>query len=109
MKHPCAKSAFTLASALAVMSGCGDDPAACGNTRNGSAGVQGTVSLCPEIDAYTVEPTQLAIGREVHLTASAHDAGGNPLIFAWQSSAGTVADGHAASTTFTCTAPGDVT
>ena len=109
MNHPRASYVFTFASALMLAAGCGDDPAACGNAKNGSAGVEGTVSLCPEIDAYSVEPTQLAIGSAVHLTASAHDAGGNPLTFAWQASAGLVADAHTASTTFTCTAAGDVT
>jgi hypothetical protein len=79
--------------------------------RTGGLLVNGTVNLCPTIDALTVSPIEPTVGGSVALAATASDADGKPsvLSYAWKVTAGMVASPSAANTTFTCTTAGTST
>jgi hypothetical protein len=79
--------------------------------RVGSVAVNGTLNLCPQIDALDALPAEAQVGGSIGLTAIAHDSDGgpSPLTYQWTASAGVLTDPTAASTRFSCTTPGAVT
>ncbi len=79
--------------------------------RTGSARINGTVNICPVIDALSASPAEIEVGNAIALGSSAHDTDGVPaaLTYAWTASSGTVATPAAANTSFVCTVPGTVT
>ncbi|HEY6475161.1 MAG TPA: PKD domain-containing protein [Polyangia bacterium] len=80
-------------------------------TRTGSVSVNGTVNICPTIDALSVSPSQVAVGSGVSLSGTAHDPDNGPaaLAYQWTASSGTFSDATAQSPSFTCAAPGIAT
>ncbi len=86
-----------------------------GTKKNGSVLVDGTINVCPVVDAISATPTTAAVGATVALSAVGSDVDSAPaaLTYAWSASstnggAGTFGTATAASTTFVCTAPGSV-
>ena len=79
--------------------------------RTGTVLVNGTLNICPTIDALGATPAEVQVGGSIALSASAHDsdAGPSALSFGWTSTAGTLSDPAAQNPTFTCTTPGVVT
>ncbi|HEY0467728.1 MAG TPA: hypothetical protein VGC79_26185, partial [Polyangiaceae bacterium] len=73
--------------------------------KTGSVKINGSFNLCPTIDTLSIEPAQTTVGHSVQLAALANDPdnGPGPLEYAWFSSAGTLEDGQAPVTSFTCT------
>ena len=79
--------------------------------RTGSARINGTINICPVIDAMSVSPAEIEVGNAVTLAGAAHDTDGvpSPLSYTWTATTGTIAAPTAANTTFVCTTPGTVT
>ncbi len=80
-------------------------------TRNGSVLVNGTLNVCPVIDAIAANPTEVLVGGAVGLNASAEDAdsGPSPLSYQWTASSGVLSNASIATPRFTCTTPGPAT
>jgi hypothetical protein len=76
--------------------------------RTGGARIDGTVNVCPVIDALSASPGAIEVGNALALTGAAHDtdAGPSPLGYAWTATSGTIGAPTAASTAFTCTTAG---
>jgi len=79
--------------------------------RTGSVLVNGTLNVCPVIDALSTSTAEVLVGGSIGLTATAHDSdsGPSPLSFHWTSTGGVITDPGAPTTRFTCTSPGSVT
>ncbi len=79
--------------------------------RTGSVAVNGAVNICPQIDALSVSPSNVAVGSSVSLAGAAHDADNGPaaLSYQWSASSGTLSNATVQSPTFTCTAAGVAT
>jgi phospholipase C len=79
--------------------------------RTGAVSVNGTVNVCPSVDAVSAMPSQVLAGGSVAVSGAASDPDNGPsaLSFKWTSTSGTFADASSANTTFTCTAPGTAT
>ncbi len=71
----------------------------------GSISIQGNVDVCPRLIAASA--TAGTAANTSAITATAEDADGDSLRFAWSANAGSFADAAAASTSFTCAAAGD--
>jgi hypothetical protein len=71
----------------------------------GSASVNGTLNLCPNIDSVSSNP---AVGNVIAISATADDPdnGPQPLSYSWTTSSGTLSSATAQNPTFTCAAPG---
>ncbi|HEY0467970.1 MAG TPA: hypothetical protein VGC79_27410, partial [Polyangiaceae bacterium] len=79
--------------------------------RTGSVMVSGVLNVCPTLDALSANPSEVAVGGTVALTATAHDSDAAPsaLSFGWTTSAGTLSSASAQNPTFTCTTAGPAT
>jgi hypothetical protein len=79
--------------------------------RTGSVGVDGTVNICPGIDALQATPSQTVVGHTIVLSGAAHDTDNAPkaLTYLWSTSAGSLSDPAAQNPTFTCTSVGSAT
>jgi hypothetical protein len=67
------------------------------------------VIRCPGLYTLSVVPDQAALGGAVTLTATVtSDVDAGTPMFLWSAPSGTFADPAASSTSFTCTAPGNV-
>jgi hypothetical protein len=79
--------------------------------RSGSVLVNGTLNVCPVIDALSASTVEVLVGGSVGLTATAHDSdsGPSPLSYHWTSTGGVFTDAGAPTTRFSCTSPGSVT
>jgi hypothetical protein len=79
--------------------------------RTGSVTVSGAINVCPTIDGINANPTEVAVGSSVALSALAHDsdAGPSPLSYAWSAPSGTFGSATAKDTSFTCASEGSVT
>ena len=67
------------------------------------------VNACPVLGVVSVAPLSARVGRTITLRGAATDADpGTALVYKWAvtNGSGTVANGGAAETTFTCTEPG---
>jgi hypothetical protein len=87
-------------------------PLRCHETpTTGSVSVAGVLNVCPTIDGINATPAEVFVGSSIAVVAAAHDTDGGPsaLTYAWTTSSGALTDSSAASTRFTCTAPGTVT
>ena len=80
-------------------------------TRTGSAAINGTLNICPVIDGVSTNASDVYVGGTVTLEALAHDsdAGPSPIAYQWTTTAGSLSNMTAASTTLTCNAPGAAT
>jgi hypothetical protein len=76
--------------------------------RTGGARIDGTINVCPVIDALSAAPATIEVGNALALAGAAHDTdlGPSPLGYAWTATSGTIGAPAAASTAFTCTAAG---
>src|SRR5262249_50472703 len=65
--------------------------------RLGSVLVNGTLNICPTIDAVETNPAEVQVGGSIRLAASAHDsdAGPSALSFGWTSTSGTLSNSSA--------------
>ena len=77
----------------------------------GSIAVNGTLNICPRIDAVNASPAEVVVGTTIALSATAVDVDHvpAPLTYAWTAPSGTFSDATLASTVFTCTKVGMVT
>lgn len=69
-------------------------------------------NACPRLAALNVTPARAAVGRTLALRAAAEDPDQGPgeISYRWEVNwpgLGSIADAHAANTTFTCAAPGN--
>ncbi len=97
--------------ALALVGGCGDyygveeyaggSPSISGNAPP-NVSVELTGNTCPGLDFTIVAPTSLTVGQPALLFAKGTDPQGRNLAYAWESSAGRIADPSAPWTTLTC-------
>ena len=72
----------------------------------GSAGVTLTLNTWPVVSLVSASPTLINVGQSAALTATASDADGNPLTYAWTSAcAGTFGSTTTPTTSFTLGAP----
>jgi hypothetical protein len=73
----------------------------------GSVQVNGTINLCPSIDAVSSDPP---VGTTIAINSSASDPDGGPaaVSYHWTASSGTLSDDSVANPTLTCSAPGPV-
>ena len=79
--------------------------------HTGSVQLNGTVNICPVIDAAGASPAAVAVGSSIQLSGTAHDTDSGPaaLSYVWTASSGFFDNSHAASPLYTCSAPGTVT
>jgi len=79
--------------------------------RTGSVLVSGVINVCPTIDSLSANPSDVAVGSTIALSAAAHDsdAGPSALAYNWTASAGTLSSASAPNPTFTCTTAGTAT
>jgi 5'-nucleotidase len=77
----------------------------------GSVLVNGTINSCPVIDGISANPSEVFVGGNVKLTATAHDsdAGPTPLGYHWTATSGSFSDASSPTPTFTCSAAGKAT
>jgi len=76
--------------------------------RKGSIMVNGTVNVCPVVEALEANPAEVAVGSSIELTAigSDSDSGPSELSYAWTATSGTLLNEGTPNATFTCTAVG---
>ena len=79
--------------------------------KTGSILVEGTINVCPNIDAATASPSEAVVGASIALMGAAHDTDGAPaaLSYSWTTSAGTLSGATTRNPTLTCTDPGTAT
>jgi hypothetical protein len=79
--------------------------------RTGSVAVNGTLNLCPVIDALSASPTDAIVGTGIRLSADAHDSDTGPaaLTYAWTATSGVFDNTSSKTPLFTCNLPGPVT
>ena len=79
--------------------------------NTGSVSVNGTINVCPNLDAVSASPASVAVGASLSVSAAADDPdnGPSPLAYSWTASSGTLAGAKTASPTFTCNATGTAT
>ncbi len=79
--------------------------------KNGSVTINGTLNVCPNVDALSVEPADTSVGHAITLTASGSDVDQAPsaLSFTWTSTGGTLSGADTANATLTCTVAGQIT
>jgi len=79
--------------------------------RTGSVALNGTLNVCPVLDAVSASPSEVMVGSSIALSASGHDSDSGPaaLAYAWSASSGTFSDAGSATPSFTCTSAGVVT
>lgn len=78
--------------------------------RTGSVSVNGTLNVCPVADGVSANPSDIAVGFPIALTATAHDSDGAPapLAYQWTAVSGSFSDATSATPTFVCDTPGAV-
>jgi phospholipase C len=76
--------------------------------KTGSVAINGTVNVCPAVQAVSALPASVNVGGTIALSATAVDADGgpSPLTYSWTADHGTLTGATTASPTFLCTAPG---
>jgi phospholipase C len=79
--------------------------------KTGSLSVNGTLNVCPSVQALSATPSVVFAGSSVALSSSAVDPdnGPSPLAFKWTSTSGNFSNASAPNTTFTCTTAGVAT
>jgi hypothetical protein len=76
---------------------------------SGSAAVSGNSFACGTAESISASPSEAIVGHSVALIGAAHGPDSAHLAYAWSAPSGTFSAPNAASTNFTCTAPGVVT
>jgi len=78
------------------------------NAKTGSISVNGTINVCPTIQAVSATPSSVLVGGSVALDAEATDPdnGPSPLAYAWTATSGSFDDATKPNPTFTCTTAG---
>lgn len=85
-------------------------PLTCTSPRDrGEALINVDLNYCPKLTFIFVAPLTTGVGETIFLEAEAIDLDADVIGFAWTASAGTFAAAGAASTAYTCTAPGHQT
>jgi hypothetical protein len=79
------------------------------DTVRGKVLVNGEINVCPEVTFLYVAPLQTEVGGTMIVEASASDADGDTLAFAWTSTNGSFVNPALGTTTYNCSAPGDQT
>lgn len=76
--------------------------------RTGGLLVNGTLNICPTVDAVGASPAETTVGYAMSLTAEGSDLDALPsaLTYAWTTDSGTLASPSATSSTLTCTSVG---
>ena len=71
--------------------------------RNGSIGVNGTINVCPLLDALSALPAEVMVGSSIALSAAAHDLDNRPalLTYQWTATAGMLSSPSGTSTNLT--------
>jgi hypothetical protein len=76
----------------------------------GRVTVNGDLNVCPDVDFLFVAPLQTAVGGPISVEAHASDSdAGDVVSYVWSATGGTFVSTTAASTTYTCSAPGTQT
>jgi hypothetical protein len=75
----------------------------------GSASIGGTTFDCAVATGVSASPSETTVGGTVSLTAMATAPNQGAITYAWSAPSGTFSTATAATTGFTCTAPGPVT
>lgn len=80
-------------------------------TKKGSLLVNGSINVCPQIEALDAAPLEVHVGGTIVLSADGTDADEGPseLTYAWSASSGELSKTDTADTTFTCTKAGSAT
>src|SRR4029079_14839725 len=73
--------------------------------RTGSVQINGTVNVCPVVDAIGANPGEVMVGFSGALSAMAHDSDGKPaaLTYAWVPTSGMLAGATTPTPTLFCT------
>lgn len=76
--------------------------------RTGSVAVNGTVNVCPLVDALSATPAEVAVGGSIALASEGHDLDDlpSPLAYHWSAVGGTLSGATGENVTFTCTTEG---
>ncbi len=79
--------------------------------KTGSIAVNGTINVCPNLDALSASPAEVAVGSSLSLSAVADnpDNGPSPLAYSWTASSGTLTGANTASPSFKCLTTGPAT
>ncbi|HLK91910.1 MAG TPA: alkaline phosphatase family protein [Polyangia bacterium] len=79
--------------------------------KTGSISVTGTLNVCPNLDALSASPAEVAVGATLSVSATADDPdnGPSPLAYSWTASSGVLKNANTASPTFECTSTGPAT
>ncbi len=79
--------------------------------KTGSVAVNGTINVCPNLDAISASPAEVAVGSSLSVSAAADDPDHGPsaLAYSWTASSGTLTGANTASPTFECTTAGPAT
>jgi phospholipase C len=80
-------------------------------SKTGSIAINGTVNICPNLDAISASPASVNVGATLSVSAAADDPdkGPSPLSYSWTASGGTLTGANTASPTFECTTVGTAT
>ena len=76
--------------------------------RTGGVQINGTVNVCPVVDAVGASPGEVMVGFASAISSAAHDSDGKPsaLTYSWVASSGMLAGATTANPTLNCTAVG---
>jgi len=76
--------------------------------RTGNVQINGTVNVCPVVDAVGANPGEVMVGFSSALSSGAHDSDGKPaaLTYSWVATSGMLAGATTPNPTLTCTAAG---
>ena len=79
--------------------------------KTGSIAVNGTINVCPNLDALSASPAEVAVGGSLSLSAVADDPdnGPSPLAYSWTTSSGTLTGANTATPSLECTSTGTAT
>ena len=76
--------------------------------RTGGVQINGTVNVCPVVDAVGANPGEVMVGFASAISSAAHDSDGKPsaLTYSWVASSGMLAGATTPNPTLNCTAVG---
>ncbi len=79
--------------------------------KTGSISVNGTVNICPNLDALSASPASVNVGSTLSVSAAADDPDHGPsaLSYSWTASNGTLTGANTATPTFECSQVGTAT
>ncbi len=76
--------------------------------KTGTIMIDGTINVCPLLDAIGANPGEVTVGNAIALSAVAHDSDARPsaLTYGWTTTGGTLTGAATATPSLICTAPG---